>query len=74
MVIIVVMGLIKVDVININVLLLFGNINENYKIVSEEFGEDFFNFIKDNLFLKIYKEDGDDILIRLGNSDFRIIN
>ncbi|AQR89364.1 hypothetical protein [Clostridium saccharobutylicum] len=74
MIIIVVMGLIKVDVINTNALSPLGNTNENYKIVSEEFGEDFSNFIKDNSFLKIYKEDGDDILIRLGNSDFRITN
>lgn len=42
--------------INTKALSPLGNTNENYKLVSNEFGEDFSNFIKDNSFLKIYKE------------------
>jgi hypothetical protein len=65
-------GIIKINIINTKALSPLGNTNENYKIVSEEFGEDFSNFIKDNSFLKIYKGSQNDILIRLGNNDFRI--
>lgn len=65
-------GVIKIDLINTQALSPLGNTNENYKLVSDEFGEDFSNFIKDNSFLKIYEEDGKDILVRLGNSDFKI--
>lgn len=65
-------GLIKIDIINTKALSPLGNTNENYKLVSKEFGEDFSNFIKDNSFLKIYKEKDKDILVRLGDSDFRI--
>lgn len=67
-------GIIKVDMINTKALSPLGNTNENYKIVNEKFGEDFSKFIKDNSFLKIYKEPGKDILVRLGNSDFKIRN
>lgn len=49
-------GIIKIDMINTKALSPLGNTNENYKLVSNEFGEDFSNFIKDNSFLKIYKE------------------
>ncbi len=65
-------GVIKIDLINTQALSPLGNTNENYKLVSDEFGEDFSNFIKDNSFLKIYEEDGKDILVRLGDSDFKI--
>lgn len=65
-------GIIKIDLINTQALSPLGNTNENYKLVSDEFGEDFSNFIKDNSFLKIYEEDGKDILVRLGDSDFKI--
>lgn len=67
-------GIIKIDIINTKALSPLGNTNENYKLVSSEFGEDFSNFIKDNSFLKIYEESQTDILVRLGNSDFRISN
>lgn len=67
-------GIIKVDMINTKSLSPLGNTNENYKIVNEKFGEDFSKFIKDNSFLKIYKEPGKDILVRLGDSDFKIRN
>lgn len=65
-------GVIKINIINTKALSPLGNTNENYKLVSAEFGEDFSNFIKDNSFLKIYKESQNDILVRLGDSDFRI--
>ena len=67
-------GIVKVDVINTKALSPLGNTTENYKLVSEKFGEDFSNFIKDNSFLKIYKEPEEDILVRLGDSNFKIKN
>ena len=70
----VLVGIIKVDMINTKALSPLGNTNENYKLVSEKFGEDFSKFIKDDSFLKIYKESEKDVLIRLGNSDFKIRN
>jgi hypothetical protein len=71
---IILIGIIKIDIINTKALSPLGNTNENYRLVSEEFGEDFSNFIKDDAFLKIYKESEEDTLVRLGNSDFRINN
>lgn len=68
----VMVGIIKVDLINTQCLSPLGNTNENYEMISKEFGSDFSNFIKDNSFLKIYKENGSCILIRLGNEDFKI--
>ena len=68
----VLVGIIKVDVINTKALSPLGNTNENYNLVSEKFGEDFSKFIKDNSFLKIYKEPEKDILVRLGDSNFKI--
>ena len=70
----VLVGIIKVDVINTKALSPLGNTTENYNLVSEKFGEDFSNFIKDNSFLKIYKESEKDILVRLGDSNFKIKN
>jgi squalene cyclase len=70
----VLIGIIKVDMINTKALSPLGNTNENYKLVSEKFGEDFSKFIKDNSFLKIYKEPEKDMLVRLGESDFKISN
>ena len=70
----VLVGIVKVDMINTKALSPLGNTNENYKLVKEKFGEDFSNFIKDNSFLKIYKESEKDILVRLGESDFEIKN
>lgn len=65
-------GVIKINIINTKALSPLGNTNENYKLVSDEFGEEFSNFIKDNSFLKIYQESQNDILVRLGDSDFKI--
>lgn len=74
LVIFVMTGLIKINIINTKSLSPLGNTGENYRLVSEEFGEDFSNFIKDNSWVKIYKEQGDDILVRMGNKDFKITN
>ena len=71
---IILLGIIKIDMINTKALSPLGNTNENYRLVSNEFGEDFSNFIKDNSFLKIYKESEKHVLVKIGNNDFRINN
>lgn len=68
----VMVGIIKIDIINTKCLSPLGNTKENYELISKEFGDDFSNFIKDNSFLKIYKEEDSNILIRLGNEDFKV--
>ncbi|NME82950.1 hypothetical protein [Clostridium sp. SM-530-WT-3G] len=65
-------GLIKINIINTRALSPIGNGKENYEIVSEEFGEDFSKFIKDNSVLKIYCNKGEDILVRIKENDFKI--
>ena len=66
-------AVLSINIKNTNALSPLGNANENYELVSEEFGEEFSNFIKDNSFLKIYKEDSD-ILVRISENNFRITN
>lgn len=70
--IIILLGLIKVNIINTKSLSPLGNTNQNYELVSEEFGKDFSNFIKDNSVIKIYKENDKELLIRIGNKDFKV--
>lgn len=64
-------GIIWINIVDTKALSPLGNTNENYKMVSAEFGDDFSSFIKDNSFLKIYKEK-DDILIRIGENTFKV--
>lgn len=64
-------GIVWINIIDTKALSPLGNTNENYKMVSEEFGDDFSSFIKDNSFFKIYKEK-DDILIRIGENNFKV--
>ncbi len=60
-VILLIIGFIKINIINTESLSPLGNTDDNFKVVSEEFGEDFQEFIKDNSTVKIYvgeKNDG----------------
>lgn len=60
-VILLIVGFVKVNIINTESLSPLGNTDDNFKVVSEEFGEDFQEFIKDNSTIKIYvgeKNDG----------------
>lgn len=63
-------GLIKVNMVNTKALSPLGDAENNYELVSKEFGEDFSSFLKDNSKIKIYSEDG--IVIRIGEEDFRL--
>lgn len=60
-VILLIIGFVKINIINTESLSPLGNTDDNFKVVSEEFGEDFQEFIKDNSTVKIYvgeKNDG----------------
>ena len=60
-VILLIIGFVKINIINTESLSPLGNTDDNFKVVSEEFGEDFQEFIKDNSMIKIYvgeKNDG----------------
>ena len=65
-------GLINVNILNTKALSPLGNTNDNYKLVSEEFGEDFSNFIQDKSPVKIYVEEDEETMVRLGEKDFII--
>ena len=65
-------GLIKVNILNTKALSPLGNTNDNYKLVSEEFGEDFSNFIQDKSPVRIYVEEDEETMVRLGEKDFII--
>lgn len=65
-------GIIRINIINTKTLSPLGNTKENYNIVSEEFGKDFSNFIKDNSIVKIYCNKDDDILVRINDSNYKI--
>lgn len=63
-------GLIKINMVNTRALSPLGNADNNYELVSKEFGEDFSSFLKDNCKIKIYSENG--IVIRIGEKDFKL--
>ncbi|MBS5925645.1 MAG: hypothetical protein KIC66_00980 [Clostridium sp.] len=65
-------ALIKINILNTKALSPLGNTNDNYKLVSEEFGEDFSNFIQDKSPVKIYIEEDEETMVRLGEKDFII--
>lgn len=71
-IIFVVVGLTRVNVINTKALSPLDSANDNYEKVSEAFGEDFSNFIRDNASIKIYKDDSDEILVKVGEKDYKI--
>lgn len=59
-VLVVVIGIVKINIINTKALSPMGNSEENYALVSKEFGEDFAEFIKDNAEVKIYTGEGNE--------------
>ncbi len=71
--IIVIIGLVKINIINTKALSPLGNSKENYERIKESFGEEFSSFINDNALIKIYEDDSvDGILVRIGESDYKI--
>lgn len=71
---IVLVGFTTINIINTKALSPIGNGEDNYNMVSEEFGDDFEEFIKDNAAIKIYTEDEDNenTTIKIQNKEVRI--
>ncbi len=66
-------GIIHINIINTKTLSPLGNTKQNYELVSEKFGDDFENFIKDNSFLKIYEDsDNRKVIVHIGDTEFKI--
>ena len=75
LIVIIAFGIIHINIINTKTLSPLGNTKQNYELVSEKFGEDFANFIKDNSYLKIYNDPEDKkVFVRLGDKDFKILS
>lgn len=66
------LGLIRVNILNTRALSPLGNVKENYEKVKNKLGKDFSDFITDNSSIKIYNNEKGNILIRLGDKDFKI--
>lgn len=71
--IMVIVGCIMVNIKNTEALSPFGNTLNNYQIITEEFGEDFSEFIKDNADIKIYLDKGEDTAqVQIGNKKIKL--
>lgn len=73
--IVIFLGFIKINIINTKALSPTGDGESNYELISQEFGEDFQEFIKDNSDVKIYPGEGSiqNTIIRIKDKEF-IIN
>ncbi|MGL5351859.1 MAG: hypothetical protein ACRDA5_00890 [Clostridium sp.] len=69
-----IVGFVQINILNTKALSPIGNAKDNYELVSEEFGEDFKEFIKDNAEVKIYQGEGDDddTTIKINEKEFRL--
>lgn len=72
--IVLIIGFVKINIINTESLAPLGNTDDNFKVVSEEFGDDFKEFIKDNSAVKIYLGEKDDGLatVKLYNKEIKL--
>ena len=73
-VIVIFLGFIKINIINTKALSPTGDGESNYNRISQEFGEDFQEFIKDNSEVKIYPGEGSiqNTIIKIKNKEFII--
>ena len=66
------MGLIKINMINSKTLSPISNEKEFYNIAEKELYDSYSSFIKDDSQIKIYEEEPGETLIKIGDRDFRI--
>ena len=73
-VILLIIGFVKINIINTESLSPLGNTNDNFKVVSEEFGEDFQEFIKDKSMVKNYVGEKNDGLatVKIYNKEIKL--
>ena len=72
--ILVAIGAIKINIINTKSLSPLGNSDDNFNLVSEEFGEDFQEFIMDKSAIKIYTgEENDNLaMVKVFNKEINL--
>ena len=72
--ILVAIGAIKINIINTKSLSPLGNSDDNFNLVSEEFGEDFQEFIMDKIAIKIYTgEENDNLaMVKVFNKEINL--
>lgn len=75
-IIIVIIGFVKINIVNTESLSPLGTTDDNFKVVSAEFGEDFQEFIMDKSAVKIYVGEKDDGLstVKVYNKDINLTN
>lgn len=75
-VIVVIIGFVKINIVNTEALSPLGNTDDNFKVVSAEFGEDFQEFIMDKSDVKIYVgEKGDGLsTVKVNNKEINLTN
>lgn len=71
-IVLVIAGLGRINIINTKALSPLGETNDNYEKIKDELGEDFSSFIKDNAPIKIYNGDSQDTVVKAWNNDFTI--
>lgn len=73
-VIIVVIASVKINIVNTEALSPLGNSDDNFKLVSAEFGEDFQEFIMDKSSVKIYigEEDDGEAMMKIYNREINL--
>lgn len=74
--IVVIIGFVKINIVNTEALSPLGNADDNFKVVSSEFGEDFQEFIRDKSVVKIYVGEKDDGLstVKVNNKEINLTN
>lgn len=74
--ILLIVGFIEINIINTQSLSPLGNTDDNFKVVSAEFGEDFQEFIMDKSPVKIYVGEKNDGLatVKLYNKEINLTN
>lgn len=71
-IILIIIGFCVINETNTRALSPLGNAGNNYEIVSNEFGEDFQKFIKDNCEVKIYTNNPQGPILKIWNMEFQI--
>ena len=68
--ILVLAGLIKINIINTRVMSPIGNGDENYELVYSELGDEFANFIRDSSPIKIYQNGSQITMVKINDKEY----
>lgn len=68
--ILVLAGLIKINIINTKVMSPLGNGDQNYELVHSELGDEFANFIRDSSPIKIYQKGSQITMVKINDKEY----